>query len=110
MPNSLAIPKGKKVKDPMRQPDFRSARGVPYWWGPTWLRKAGSTTFGRIIPIKVEGKEYPELHMLSKDGNLSYIRGRIQEEFRKWHDDHEIDCILLGMDPEDILLTDWEYE
>ena len=107
MGNKLAIPKGTVVKGPLRDPDHFSARGVPYWWAPDWVRRVG-TKYGRIKPIA--SGTMVSLHMLSKDGNLTYIQGRIQEEFLKWHEDHEIDCILLGADPNDILLTDWEYE
>jgi hypothetical protein len=41
--------------------------------------------------------------MHSKEGNLTYIQGSIQQEFKRWHEDRQIDCILLGMDPDDIL-------
>ena len=108
MASELAVPKGKKVKAPLRDPDYHSPRGVAYWWAPEWIRLPGFGSYGRIKPIAV-GKKV-ELHMLSKTGNLTYIQGRIQEEFLLWHEDHEIDCILLGADPNDILVTDWEYE
>jgi hypothetical protein len=38
--------------------------------------------------------------MLSKSGSLSYIQGSIQQEFKDWHDDRQIDYILLGESPE----------
>lgn len=104
MASKLAVPKGMKVKIPDRAPDYRSARGVPYWFAPDWIRADG----GRIKPIK-KG-DYVDLYMLSKSGNLTYIQGRIQDAFWKWHEDEGIDCILLGIDPDDILLTDWNYE
>lgn len=119
MSELLAIPKGKVVKEPERSPDMYSKRGVPYWFGPNWVRKSGKTC-GRILPA-VDDWGYVSLHMLSKDGNLSYIQGSIQREFQAWkehnHDrvvawreDMEADCILLGVEPGDILLSDWEYE
>lgn len=108
MVSKLAVPKGKEVKAPSRDPDYHSARGVPYWWAPEWVRHVGGGSFGRIKPILIKGKV--ELYMLSKKGDLTYIQGRIQKEFLNWHEDHEIDCILLGADPNDILVTDWEYE
>ena len=104
----LALPKSKKVADPNRPADYISPRGVKYWWAPNWVRSTNTSSFGRIKAIAVKN-EMPELHMLSKDGNLSYIRGRIQQAFREWHEDNEIDCILLGIEPEEIILTDWEY-
>ena len=48
--------------------------------------------------------------MVSKTGNVTFIQGSIQEEFRKWHEDQQIDCILLGVDEDEILASDWEYE
>lgn len=103
----LSIPKGKKVKLPNREPDMHSKRGIPYWFGPDWVRDTNGSV-NRIIPIKVEGDVH--LHMLSKDGHSCYIRGSIQEEFKRWHEDNQIDCILLGMDEDELLLTNWEYE
>lgn len=118
MSEILAVPKGMKVKEPTRKPDYVSARNVPYWWAPEWVRKSGNTV-GRILPC-AHGTS-TGLYMLSKDGNLSYIRGRIQNAFHGWHKDNEtgvvpwredmeVDCILLGVEPKDILLSDWEYE
>lgn len=57
--------------------------------------------YGRIHAVKKNCDV--ELHMKSKDGNLSYIQGSIQKEFKKWHTDREIDYILLGMDPDEII-------
>lgn len=54
----------------------------------------------KIRPIR-KGDDV-ELHMESKDGNLTYIQGSIQKEFKQWHLDREIDYILLGEEPEDI--------
>ena len=103
----LAIPRGKRVKKPYREPDMLSKRGVPYWFGPDWVRNLNGTV-GRIIPIK-KG-EHVELHMLSKDGNVSYIQGSIQQEFIKWHLDAQLDAILLGFDEDKIIATQWLYE
>lgn len=116
----LAIPKNMKVKEPTREPDTFSKRGVPYWFGPEWARKSGKTC-GRILPVLNEHNDIVELHMLSVDGNLSYIEGSIQQEFRiwlkntkkdviPWRADLEVDCVLLGVKPEELLLSDWEYE
>jgi hypothetical protein len=104
----LGLPKGKTVKKPDREPDHFSKRGVPYWWAPEWVRGSGNN-YGRIIPIKVN-QYATDLHMLSKDGNCSYIQGSIQREFQQWHTDNEIDYILLGMDYSSLNVTDWEYE
>lgn len=104
----LALPKGKAVKRPDREPDHVSKRGVPYWWAPEWVRHSGKSV-GRIIPITTmrNGKEDTDLNMLSKDGNMTYIQGSIQQEFKDWHTENAIDYILLGMDPDE---TDWELE
>jgi hypothetical protein len=107
MKSDLTLPKGKKVKKPAREPDMTSKRGVPYWFGPEWVRDQNGT-IGRIVPLKKKGKV--ELNMLSKDGNVTYIQGSIQEEFRAWHEDRAIDAILLGVDEDDIIATNWEYE
>lgn len=58
-------------------------------------------SYGRIHAVKSNGDV--KLYMKSKDGNLSYIQGSIQKEFKKWHTDREIDYILLGMDPDEII-------
>jgi hypothetical protein len=116
----LAVPKGMKVKEPKRKPDMYSKRGVPYWFGPEWVRKSGKTC-GRILPVRNEGDDRVTLHMLSTEGNLSYIQGSIQEEFQDWlrntkrevvpwRDDLIGDCILLGVSPTDLQVSDWKYE
>ena len=112
MKNKLALPKGKKVKRPGRPPDYISKRGIPYWYGPDWVRDLNGS-IGRIKPIKRKndyGNCDVSLMMLSKTGNLSFILGSIQREFIRWHQDREIDYILLGIDEDQMLLTDWEYE
>ena len=103
---SLAVPKGKTVARPFRDPDMVSKRGVPYWFGPDWVRDVNGT-MGRIAPIK--HKDGVNLYMLSKAGKMSYIQGSIQVEFHEWHENEQIDAILLGIDEDDILLTNWEY-
>lgn len=116
----LAIPKGMTVKEPKRKPDMLSKRDVPYWFGPEWTRKSGKTC-GRILPVLNEKTDKVELHMLSADGNLSYIQGSIQYEFQywlentkkeviPWREDLVGDCIILGVSPADLLLNDWKYE
>lgn len=98
-----AIPKNKKVVKPNREPDMLSKRGIPYWFGPDWVRDLNGT-IGRIMPVGED--EDVRLHMLSKDGNLTFIQGSIQQEFLKWHEDNAIDLILLGVDIE----PNWSYE
>ena len=101
-----AISKDKKVKRPDREPDMVSKRGVPYWFDPEWVRDTNGT-IGRIAPIKV--KKSTDLYAVSKDGNENYIAGSIQEEFKAWHLDREIDFILLGMELGE-LEVEWELE
>lgn len=60
--------------------------------------------YGRIHAVKANGDV--ELHMKSKEGNLTYIQGSIQKEFKKWHEDRAIDYILLGLDPDEIIAHD----
>lgn len=103
---SLALPKGMSVKLPHREPDMVSKRGVPYWFAPEWSRNLNGTV-GRIVPLKKNGSV--QLHLLSKEGNASFIQGSIQDEFLRWHEDQQIDCILLGIDEDDIIATNWEY-
>lgn len=106
--SNLALPEGKKVKRPLREPDLVSKRGVPYWFGPEWVRD-NNGTIGRIKPIKVN-QHRVDLNMVSKAGNVTFIRGSIQKAFRDWHEDQQIDCILLGVEEDEILESDWEYE
>ena len=117
---NLAIPKGKIVAKPNREPDYYSKRGVAYYWSPEWTRGTSyaNDKFSRIYPhqIRYHHKKYEEdewdveLYMLSRDGNESFIRGSIQEEFKQWHLDNEIDYILLGVDINEVLATNWEYK
>lgn len=107
--SKLAIPRGKKVKKPLRDPDMLSKRDIPYWFAPEWVRiQSGSV--GRIIALKDKKTKEVDLHMLSKEGNVTYIQGSIQREFQDWHTDNKIDCILLGVDEDEIIETGWEYE
>ena len=87
--------------------DYLSKRGVKYWWSPDWVRDLNGTIC-RIKPIK-NGNDV-DLHMVGKSGRTSYIQGSIQKAFRKWHIDREIDYILLGMDPDDDLVAQWELD
>jgi hypothetical protein len=44
-------------------------------------------------------------------GNNTYIQGSIQGEFKKWHQDRQIDYILLGETPEsasDLIISETE--
>lgn len=119
-----------KVKPirPNRDPDHYSKRGVPYWWAPEWIRGTSGETihnealfadfivnnagqyvdpcksYGRIHAVKKHGDV--KLYMKSKDGNLSYIQGSIQEEFVRWHEDRSIDYLLLGMDPDELIANE----
>lgn len=104
--NPLAMPDNKRVVMPDREPDLVSKRGVQYWFSPEWVRDG--TGAARIKPIKNNNKV--DLYMLSKAGKLNYIQGSIQVQFHRWHEDRQIDCILLGVEEGDVLLTDWEYE
>lgn len=126
----MAKKKAKKpagIPRPLRDPDHFSKRGVPYWWAPEWTRgtsSARSCSYGKIKAIKEPGckgaygghkscKCPPtvNLYMTSKDGNNTYIQGSIQQEFKDWHDDRQIDYILLGETPEsasDLIISETE--
>jgi hypothetical protein len=101
--------KAPDVQRPLRDPDHFSKRGVPYWWAPEWVRATSSSqsSFGSIKPVLVKDKSGKpvtvEIYMRSKEGKLSYIQGSIQQEFKSWHEDRQIDYILLGETPEDAL-------
>jgi hypothetical protein len=92
------------ISKPMRDPDHISKRGVHYWFSPEWIRGTSSSnlTFGRIKAIKEKNGEV-NLYMKAKSGNLSYIQGSIQKEFKDWHEERQIDYILLGVDPKEII-------
>lgn len=111
MKTDLSIPKNKKVSRPKREPDYFSKRGVAYWWSPDWVRSSNSSnsSFSRIFP-KATSDSNVDLYMLGKEGNTTYIQGSIQEEFKKWHEDNQIDCILLGISEDELLATRWQYE
>lgn len=100
------IPPGKKVRKPHREPDMISKRGIPYWFGPDWVRNLNDN-IGRLLPIKRHG--HVVLCMVSKDGNATPILGSIQEEFLKWHEDRQVDAILLGFGEDSIIECTWEY-
>ena len=97
--------KAKKTKvappsSPLRDPDHVSKRGVNYWWSPEWVRcnDSSNSSFGRIKAIKE--KNTVNLYMQSKEGNLTYIQGSIQKEFKDWHEQRKIDYFFLADDPE----------
>jgi len=99
------------VEKPLREPDHTSKRGVHYYWAPEWVRGTNSQNkaFGKIKAILKNGDV--TLHMFSKEGNLTYIQGSIQEEFKKWHEDKQINYILLGETPEaasELVITETE--
>jgi hypothetical protein len=104
------------VEKPLRDPDHISKRGVWYFWAPEWVRGTSSANdkFGKIKAVLehscgLHGKgahknctcpKTVNLYMVSKEGKLTYIQGSIQQEFKDWHDDRQIDYILLGETPE----------
>jgi hypothetical protein len=115
------------IDKPLRDPDHVSKRGVFYWFSPEWVRGTSSSnsTFGKIKAIrepsckgaysghaaKCKCPDTVNLYMLSKDGNMSYIQGSIQQEFKQWHEDRQIDYILLGETPEsasDLIISETE--
>ena len=102
------MPKPKLVR-PLRDPDLNSKRGVPYWFAPEWVRATSSSesSYGKIAAVK-EKDGSVNLYMKSQAGEYSYIQGSIQREFQKWHEDRQIDYILLGMDLDDIIRDDNE--
>lgn len=92
---------------PLRDPDHISKRGVHYFWSPEWVRGTDSSNsnYGRIKAIKEHGTV--NLYMQSKEGNLNFIQGSIQREFKEWHEARLIDYFFLADDPEaldDIIL------
>ncbi len=95
------------IEKPLRDADHISNRGVAYWWGPEWVRDLNGT-ITRIVALKVN--DDVELHMVSKDGNVSYIQGRIQQAFKQWHADRQIDYLLLGVDPDELLAAEWQND
>lgn len=96
MPNKKQKKLYTSPEKPFRDPDHISKRGVWYFWSPEWVRGTDSTnkSFGRIKAIK----EYNtvNLYMQSKDGNLTYIQGSIQQEFKDWHEKRKIDYFFLA--------------
>lgn len=98
-------PKKTKIPPPsapLREPDLVSKRGVNYWWSPEWVRCTDSTNrnHGRIKAIKEHNTV--NLYMQSKEGNLSYIQGSIQDEFKDWHEQRKIDYFFLADNPEEL--------
>lgn len=87
---------------PLRDPDHVSKRGVNYWFSPEWVRGTDSsnTRYGRIKAIKEYGTV--RLYMQSKEGNLTFIQGSIQQEFIDWHTQRKIDYFFLADNPEEL--------
>jgi hypothetical protein len=111
------VKKTPAVEKPLRDPDHVSKRGVHYYWSPEWCRGTSSSNdkFGKIKAIREpayrNGPDTVNLYMVSKDGNMTYIQGSIQEEFKQWHEDRQIDYILLGETPEsasDLIISETE--
>ena len=103
--------KSTVVERPLRDPDHVSKRGVHYWWSPEWTRGTTSANdrFGKIKAILEKGDV--NLYMVSKEGKMTYIQGSIQQEFKDWHADRQIDYILLGETPEsasELIITETE--
>lgn len=124
--------KKSKIVRPSRDPDHYSKRGVPYWWAPEWIRGTAADciytdsevlpsdweiivnsngervhpqgAYGRIHAVKEKGDV--NLYMKSKEGNLSFIQGSIQKEFKRWHEDRSIDYLLFGLDPDEIIASE----
>lgn len=121
--------KKQDIKRPTRDPDHYSKRDVPYWFSPDWVRGTSADdtadevhfsvrgewslnnagkwirpciSYGKIAAVK-DGKGDVDLYMKSKDGNMSFIKGSIQREFKAWHTDRSIDYILLGMDLDELI-------
>ena len=92
----------------MREPDLLSKRDVPYWFGPEWVRTSNGTT-SRIVPIKTKNGNI-SLHILGRNGLITYIQGSIQREFLDWYKEREFDSVLLDLDVDSIIEVDWEYE
>lgn len=86
---------------PNREPDYVSKRGIPYYWTPEWIRVLNGKAC-KIRPIKNK-KGDVDLMLESKTGNLTFIQGSIQREFKQWHLDRQIDYILLGEEPDEML-------
>lgn len=106
-----------EIQRPLRDPDHVSKRGVYYWWSPEWTRgtSGSNTSFGKIKAIREPaykgGPDTVNLYMVAKDGNETFIQGSIQEEFKQWHEDRQIDYILLGETPEsasDLIISETE--
>ena len=99
------------MQKPKRDPDYISERGVEYYWSPEWVRDV-SGTVGRIKPIRTVDAQGVttdvNLFMIARDGNATFIRGRIQKAFKQWHLDKQIDYLLLGADEETDLTPEWE--
>ena len=90
---------------PLREADHVSKRGVHYWFSPEWVRGTNSsnTTHGRIKAVRsAHYQGQADLYMQSKEGNLTYIQGSIQAEFRQWHEQRKIDYFFLADDPEEL--------
>lgn len=115
MPKKNKLPP-HDVPRPLRDPDHLSKRGVPYWWAPEWTRATSSAcnSYGKIKALlrkNRDGTHDVDLHMHGKQGQLTYIQGSIQEEFKAWHEDRQIDYILLGETPEEaskLIITETE--
>lgn len=96
-------PKYVPPSPPLRDPDHVSKRGVNYWWSPDWVRctDSSNTKYGRIKAVRNKDKTV-DLYMESKEGNLNYIQGSIQKEFKDWHEARKIDYFFLASDPDEL--------
>lgn len=102
MPNKKQKKQYTPPQKPLRDPDHISKRGVHYYWSPEWVRGTNckNESYGRIKAVKERGTV--NLYMQSKEGNLNYIQGSIQQEFKEWHEQRKIDYFFLASDPEEL--------
>lgn len=76
--------------------------------GNRWQKNAAGEwvgsceSYGKIKAVKEKNGEV-SLYMKNNKGELTYIQGSIQQEFRKWHTDRSIDYILFGLPIDEII-------
>lgn len=100
----------KELEVPWWRPhDYESKLGIKYWWHPEWIRNLHGKA-SKIRPIKNKRGTDVDLYIESKSGNLTYIQGSVQREFKKWHGDRQIDHILLGENPDELLKAERDQD
>ena len=123
MTGMLVLPKDQEIVKPDRRHDYVSPRVVYYWFAPDWVRHSPGkkNAFGRLLPVRSKESGNVSLHALSKAGNLTYVRGRIQSAFLRWYnygnkdikvwnEDMSFDCLILDEDPRDVLEINWDMK